>query len=129
MTRPDNQGDLLEFRAGLETGGTGPVPRRFPARRGRNGRKHTGPVLADSGLRGISAAAPMILTDSGFVHAGRCAGSGTVNGATALCADLVSLTLPNGRFVSNLDAGSFRCAVGAKIAAATLVPALWKPPA
>ena len=52
-----------------------------------------------------------------------------MKGVTAPCADLVRLKLPKGRFASNLDAGSFRCVVGGKVAAATLVPALSTPPA
>ena len=74
-------------------------------------------ALADK-LPEISAAAPTILGGSGFVHAGRRVGSGTVKGVTASYADLVKLEPAEGRFVSNLDAGSFWCVVGAKVAAA-----------
>ena len=68
----------------------------------------------------ISAAAPVVEGGSGFVHAGRSVGRGTMKGVTESFADLNRLELAQGRFVSDLDAGSFWCVVGAEVAAAIL---------
>ncbi len=73
--------------------------------------------LAES-VPAISAAAPVIRGGSGFTHAGRRVGSGTLKGVTASFADLNKLELAQGRFVSDLDAGSFWCVAGAEVAAA-----------
>ena len=74
-------------------------------------------ALADS-LPEISAAAPTVAAGSGFVHAGRKVGSGSMKGVTASYADLVKLELAEGRFVSDLDAENDWVVVGAKVAAA-----------
>ena len=74
-------------------------------------------ALAES-LPAISAAAPTVPGGSGFVHAGRRVGDGSMRGVTASYADLTKLELAQGRFISDLDAGSFWCVVGAKVAAA-----------
>ena len=74
-------------------------------------------ALAGS-LPEISAAAPTVPGGSGFVHAGRRVGNGTVKGVTASYADLTKLELARGRFISDLDAGALWCVVGAKVAAA-----------
>ena len=74
-------------------------------------------ALADA-LPSISAAAPAIEDSGRFAHAGRSVGRGTVHGVTAAFADLTRLELAHGRFVSDLDAGTFWCVVGAGVAAA-----------
>ena len=66
----------------------------------------------------ISAAAPVVQAGSGFVHAGRRVGNGSLQGVTASFADLNKLQLDRGRFLSDLDAGSFWCVAGADVAAA-----------
>ncbi len=73
--------------------------------------------LTDS-LSAISAASPTILGGTNFVHAGRRVGTGSVKGVRASYADLVKLEIAEGRFVSDLDAGSLWCVVGANVAAA-----------
>ena len=72
-------------------------------------------ALAES-LPEISAAAPTVPGGDGFVHAGRRVGKGSIKGVTASYADLVKLELARGRFVSDLDAGTSWCVVGAKVA-------------
>ncbi len=74
-------------------------------------------ALAES-LPEISTAAPTVPGGSGFVHAGRRVGKGSMKGVTASFADLAKLELARGRFVSDLDAGTLWCVVGAKVAAA-----------
>ncbi len=74
-------------------------------------------ALADS-LPEVSAAAPTVSGGSGFVHAGRKVGNGSMRGVTASYADLVKLELAAGRFVSDLDAESNWAVVGAKVATA-----------
>ena len=64
----------------------------------------------------ISMAAPTVEGASGFVHAGRGVGGGTVKGVTGSYQDLVKLELARGRFVSDLDAGSRWSVVGAAVA-------------
>ena len=66
----------------------------------------------------ISAAAPVIEGGSGFSHGGRRVGSGGLKGVTASFADLNKLEVAQGRFLSDLDAGSFWCVAGAEVAAA-----------
>ena len=66
----------------------------------------------------ISAAAPTVLGGGGFVHAGRRVGNGSMRGVAASIADLAKLELARGRFISDLDAGSFWCVVGSEVAAA-----------
>ena len=74
-------------------------------------------VLAEA-VPAISAAAPVVEGSGGFVHAGRRVGSGAMKGVAASYADLTKLELAQGRFLSDLDAGSVWCVVGAKVAAA-----------
>ena len=74
-------------------------------------------ALAES-LPAISAAAPTVLGGSGFIHAGRRVGEGSMKGVTASYADLAKLELAQGRFISDLDAEGLWCVIGAKVAAA-----------
>ena len=66
----------------------------------------------------ISEAAPTVSAGGGFIHAGRRVGDGAMKGVTASYAGLVKLELARGRFVSDFDAGSNWCVIGAKVAAA-----------
>ena len=91
----------------------------------RTGQGYRGPgiqledalALAAS-LPEISVAAPTVPGPSGFVHAGRSVGRGSMKGVTEAYADLVKLELARGRFVSDLDTESNWAVVGAKVAAA-----------
>ena len=74
-------------------------------------------ALADA-LESIEVAAPVIEGGGRFVHAGRSVGNGAVHGVTGAFADVNKLELAAGRFLSDLDAGSFWCVVGAGVAAA-----------
>ena len=74
-------------------------------------------ALADA-LESIEVAAPVIEDSGRFVHAGRSVGNGAVHGVTGAFADVNKLELAAGRFLSDLDAGSFWCVVGARVAAA-----------
>ena len=90
---------------------TGPTNRRRP-----------GIALADAlalaeALPSITVAAPVIRS-GGFTHGGREIGEGSVQGVTASFADLNRLELAQGRFLSDLDAGSYWCVVGAEVAGA-----------
>ena len=66
----------------------------------------------------IVAASPVVEGASGFIHAGRQVGSGVMKGVNASFADLTKLELAQGRFLSDLDAGSKWSVIGANVAAA-----------
>ena len=74
-------------------------------------------ALAGS-LPSISTAAAVVESGNGFIHAGRRVGSGALQGTMASLAGLVRLEVAEGRFLSDLDAGSFWCVVGSEVAAA-----------
>ncbi len=73
--------------------------------------------LADA-LPEIAEAAPRIRAQGSFVHAGRRAGSGAIQGVTESFARINKLELEDGRFVSDLDVRRYFCVVGAKVARA-----------
>ena len=93
------------------------VVRPDSGRRGPGIRLEDALALAE-GVPAISEAAPVVEGGGGFVHAGRRVGSGIMKGVSASFADLTKLELAKGRFLSDLDAGSKWCVVGAKVAAA-----------
>ncbi len=74
-------------------------------------------VLAEQ-VPAISTASPIMTGAGNLLHAGRNVGRGSMKGVAASFADLAKLELAEGRFVSDLDAGSRWCVVGAKVAAA-----------
>ena len=69
-------------------------------------------------LPSVSTAAAVLRTGGGFVHGGRRVGDGALQGTVASLAGLVRLEVAEGRFLSDLDAGSFWCVVGGGVAAA-----------
>ena len=69
-------------------------------------------------LPSIANAAPVVESDIGFAHNGKRIGNGLAKGVTAAFADLNKLQVAQGRFLSDLDAGSSWCVVGAKVASA-----------
>ena len=74
-------------------------------------------ALAEA-LPAIADAAPVIDTEIGFAHIGKRLGNSSAKGVTAAFADLNKLQVARGRFLSDLDAGSSWCVVGAKVASA-----------
>ena len=106
-----------EARRQFEALGTDIVTIKAPS-----GRRSPGIALEDAlalaaAVPAIAAAAPVI-RGGDFTHAGQRVGKGSVQGVTASFADLNRLELAQGRFLSDLDAGSHWCVVGAEVAAA-----------
>ena len=74
-------------------------------------------LMVASAVPSVASASPVIRGPNGFIHASKSVGQGTLQGVTAEFAELNKLTVQQGRFLSNLDAGSTWCVVGAKVAA------------
>ena len=89
----------------------------------KSGRREPGIALDDAlaladEVSSIAVAAPVIRGGGDLIHAGRRVGDGSSQGVTASFADINRLELAQGRFLSDLDAGSFWCVVGSEVAAA-----------
>jgi len=95
--------DLLLIRPSFGAAGIGEIPADAAV------------AMADA-LPTIAEAAPRMLGNEQFRHAGKTVGQGGIQAVTAAFASINRLSLQTGRFVSQLDADRSFCVVGANIA-------------